>query len=53
MKIKRVVNGQEMEFELTNMEVIQAFWEQEECHMKEDMKFLGILQSPIQPHMRL
>ena len=38
MKIKRNVNGQEMEFELTHAELYKAFYEQErECH-KEDIQ---------------
>ena len=38
MKIKRVVNGQEMEFELTGMELIEAFWEQEKYNTREDLE---------------
>lgn len=38
MKIKRVVNGQEMEFELTSMELINAFWEQEKYNTREDLE---------------
>lgn len=38
MKIKRVVNGQEMEFELTGMELIQAYWEVEADDEREDLK---------------
>lgn len=40
MKIKRNVNGQEMEFELTHEELYKAFYEQErECH-KEDIQLV-------------
>ena len=38
MKIKRVVNGQEMEFELTGMELIQAYWEVEADDAREDLE---------------
>ena len=38
MKIKRNVNGQEMEFELTSAEMYQAFWEQEREYYKEDIQ---------------
>lgn len=38
MKIKRIVNGQEMEFELTDSEQMQAFYEwHDECD-KEDIQ---------------
>ena len=42
MKIKRNVNGQEMEFELTSEEMYKAFWEQEKEYHKEDIR--GILE---------
>jgi hypothetical protein len=38
MKIKRNVNGQEMEFELTRDEMCKAFWEQEREYYKEDIQ---------------
>ena len=42
MKINRVVNGQEMEFELTGMELIQAYWEVEADDAREDLE--GVFQ---------
>ena len=43
MKIKRNVNGQEMEFELTHGELYKAFYEQErECH-KEDIQLVAVI----------
>ena len=41
MKIKRNVNGQEMEFELTRAEIYDAFCEQEREHYKEDIKSIS------------
>ena len=38
MKIKRNVNGQEMEFELTSEEVLYAFYEQDKEFHKEDIQ---------------
>ena len=38
MKIKRNVNGQEMEFELTHEELYKAFYEQEREYHKEDIQ---------------
>lgn len=38
MKIKRNVNGQEMEFELTSEEMFKAFWEQEREYYAEDIQ---------------
>ncbi len=38
MKIKRVVNGQEMEFELTDRELFQAGQEASEYNDREDLE---------------
>ena len=38
MKIKRVVNGQEVEFELTGIELIQASREQDEYDNRDDLE---------------
>lgn len=41
MKIKRNVNGQEIEFELTSEEMFEAFWEQEREYYKEDIQSIA------------
>ena len=38
MKIKRVVNGEEIEFELTGSEMHEAYWEYEHNCTTEDIK---------------
>lgn len=40
MKIKRNVNGQEMEFELTGEEMYKAFYEQQNQFYKDDILFV-------------
>ena len=40
MKIKRNVNGQEMEFELTGEEMYKAFYEQQNQFYKGDILFV-------------
>ena len=41
MTIKRNVNGQEMEFELTSEEMFKAFWEREREYYKEDIQSIA------------
>ena len=40
MKIKRNVNGQEMEFELTGEEMYKAFYEQQNQFYKDDILYV-------------
>lgn len=54
MKIKRNVNGQEMEFELTRDEIYEVFWEQERSDYADDIQSViedeGILMTDEQFH---